>query len=83
MKRITLAMLLTVMVATPCLAQQVETDGLFSIDGTKWHALPIGMLIFPIPWFFQIDEFSIGFDDGRVYPPIEGLIIGVLLPISW
>ena len=37
MKKITLVVLLLVMIATPCLAQGVETDGLFSIEGTKWE----------------------------------------------
>jgi hypothetical protein len=58
--------------ATPCFAQEIETDGLFSIEGTKWEAL-LAMAIMikpfiPIPIFaFAPLEFSLGFYDGEIY----------------
>ena len=42
MKRTILVMLLVVMVATPCLAQEVEPEGIFSIEGTRWGYCLIG-----------------------------------------
>jgi hypothetical protein len=36
MKRTILAVLMVVMVATPCLAQELEPEGNFSIEGTRW-----------------------------------------------
>ena len=43
MKRKILVVLMAVMVATPCLAQEVEPDGLFSIEGTAWQVCRIGI----------------------------------------
>jgi hypothetical protein len=71
MKRTILVVLMTIIIATPCLAQEVETDGIFSIDGTRWESLPITMMIFPIPWLFPDTEYSISFSDGKVYPSLE------------
>lgn len=36
MKRTILVALMIVMLATPCFAQEVEPDGMFSIEGTSW-----------------------------------------------
>ena len=55
MRKLILASLIAIMVATPCLAQEIETDGLFSIEGTMWKALPIGMGIMTEPFFIPID----------------------------
>ena len=69
MKKIVLVLLVAVMIATPCLAQEIETDGLFSIEGTKWQAL-IGWQIFPFPLIY-FPEMSFGFYDGEVYIEYE------------
>ena len=37
MKRIILALLMVALVTTPCFAQEIEPDGLFSLDGTLWR----------------------------------------------
>ena len=42
MKKIILAVLMVVMVATPCFAQEVETEGIFSIEGTLWSGCETG-----------------------------------------
>ena len=42
MKKTILIALMVVLVATPCLAQEVEPDGLFSIENTKWWQVGIG-----------------------------------------
>jgi len=44
MKRTILVVLMVLMVATPCFAQEGE-----SIEGTIWEVLPIGLRIFPTP----------------------------------
>ena len=36
MKRTILVVLIAVMFATPCLAQEIEPEGMFSIEGTRW-----------------------------------------------
>ena len=49
MKKTILAILTAVMVATPCFANEIEPEGIFSLHGTLWQALPIGLQIFPFP----------------------------------
>lgn len=70
MKKIILLVLMAVMLATPCFAQEVETEGIFSLHGTEWHMLPIGLQILPFPWIFYAPNygFSFGFHNGTVYP---------------
>ena len=41
MKKTILIVLMAVMVATPCFAQEVETDANFSLHGTQWEVTPI------------------------------------------
>ena len=36
MKKTILVVLMAVMLTTPCLAQEIETDGIFSLEGTRW-----------------------------------------------
>jgi len=45
MKKTILVVLMAVMVATPCLAQDIEPEGIFSIEGTAWGVL----ILFPLP----------------------------------
>ena len=71
MKRTILVVLMIVLVATPCLAQEVETDGLFSLHGTVWEALPIGVQIFPFPFVWPTDDLQFGFYGGKVYPDLS------------
>ena len=69
MKRTILAVLMAVMVATPCFAQEGE-----SIEGTLWEVLPIGLRIFPTPGIWIPGDLEFGFYDGKVYQnltPIE------------
>ena len=48
MKRKILVILIVALVTTPCLAQEVEPDGLFSLHGTRWGFGPLIMFsIFP------------------------------------
>ena len=61
MKKSILVVLMVVMVYAPCLAQEVETDGIFSIEGTQWEAI----YIFPLIYWMNTDH--IGFYGGRVY----------------
>ena len=37
MKKTILAVLMVLVIATPCFAEEVEPDGLFSIEGTRWR----------------------------------------------
>ena len=49
MKKTILGILMVVMVATPCFAQEVEPDGLFSLDGTLWRYSGLEMeIIIPV-----------------------------------
>jgi hypothetical protein len=76
MKRTIIVVLMVVLVATPCLAQEVETDGLFSLDGTQWRGLPIGGYLLPIPLLpfpiFYFEGWQWGFYGGEVYPIVGG-----------
>jgi len=77
-------MLFAVMVATPCFAQEVEPDGLFSIEGTEWQAL-IGMQIFPLPWIWEARGLYFHFYGGEVSPGMnESFYIDMLVcSIFW
>jgi len=57
MKKIILAVLMVVMVATPCLAE-VETDSFLTLERTLWHAVPI------LGGFYDV---YLGFSMGKVY----------------
>ena len=48
MKKTILVILIAVMISTPCLAQEVEPDGIFSLHGTVWQEY-LGITILPIP----------------------------------
>ena len=69
MKKIILVILMVAMLATPCFAQEVETDGLFSIERTRWGYCWImlglgGKLALPgVDW----DCYSMGFYEGTVH----------------
>jgi hypothetical protein len=56
MKRTILAVLVAVMVATPCFAQEVNPNGLFSPDGTIWGIVDEGF-----------SALRMGFADGLIY----------------
>jgi hypothetical protein len=49
-----------------CLDDGVS-DGLFSIEGTQWQSLPIGMIIFPITDIGEVPTYEVGFHGGKVY----------------
>ena len=77
MKRTILALLIVALIATPCLGQEVESDGLFSLHGTKWVPLT-AILILPFPWVFPPnfeDDFAYGFHSGVVYPGLSSRFI--------
>jgi len=57
MKRTILTVLMAVMIATPCFAQEVETDGIFSLDGTLWR----------ITGQMGRQGYYYGFNQGNVY----------------
>ncbi len=61
MKKSILVVIMVVMVYAPCLAQGVEPEGIFSIEGTVWRAT----YIFPLIDWMHIDD--IGFYGGSVY----------------
>jgi len=69
MKKTILAVLMVVIVSTPCFAQEGE-----SIEGTIWEVLPVGLRIFPTPGIWISGDLEFGFYDGKVYQnlsPIE------------
>ena len=66
MKKTILVVLMAVMVATPCFAQEVKPEGIFSIEGTLWQSLPTGVQLLPFPSLVPID-WVFGFYGGEVY----------------
>ena len=58
MKKTFLVVLMVVIIATPCFAQEIEPDGLFTIGDTKWLA---------INPFYPINLSYFGFHNGQVY----------------
>ena len=66
MKKIILVVLLAVMITTLCFAQEVEPEGIFTIGGTIWEALPMGIQILPSPSLVSLD-WGFGFYGGEVY----------------
>ena len=70
MKKTILVVLMAVMVATPCLAQEIETDGLFSIEGTLWGycVIRFGIVNYGgwLPFIVPNCE-NMGFYQGTVY----------------
>jgi len=69
MKKTILVVLMVALVAIPCFAQEVETDGLFSIEGTLWETSE--KLIYSNG---EVRAFSreIGFYQGNVWTYREG-----------
>jgi hypothetical protein len=65
MKKTILIVLMVVMIATPCLAQEIEPDGLLTIEKTYWESV-LDMMIFPIPHPGPPSEW-VGFSGGVVY----------------
>jgi hypothetical protein len=68
MKRIILVVLMVALVATPCLAQEVEPDGLFSIEGTLWR-FGTEITFSTLPPFLHIynSNSKLGFHQETVY----------------
>ena len=68
MQRTTIiVVLILALISTPCFAQEVETNGMFSIEGTRWQMLPIGLQIFPILWIWETSEYYFCFYGGEIY----------------
>ena len=63
MKRTILVMLIK-LIATPCFAQEIETDGLFSIEGTEWRCVGVEFKLLP---FTNSPPMSIELIDETVY----------------
>ena len=59
MRKTILLVLMAIMIVTPCMAEEVEPDGIFSLHGTSWKAI----IIAP----YGVWERGLGFYKGRVY----------------
>ena len=66
MKKTILVVLMALMITTPCFAQEVEPEGFFSIEGTLWQALSMGVQILPFPSLVSLD-WEFGFYGGKKY----------------
>ena len=66
MKKTILALLMVIMTATPCLAQEVETDGISSVEGTLWRLDVMSFYTRP-PFVQRYTDGSIGFYQDVVY----------------
>ena len=64
MKKTILVVIMVVMIATPCLAQEIEPDGLFSLEGTEWRRIGVAIRT-AIPPFRPIDD-TVYFTDRTV-----------------
>jgi hypothetical protein len=64
MKKTILVILMAIMTATPCLAQEIEPEGIFSIEGTAWevHGIYNTHLI-----LFLYLRHQINFHNGKAY----------------
>jgi hypothetical protein len=69
-KKIILAVLLVVIVLTPCLAKEIEPDGLFSIEGTRWVSCWIGLSTSQ-PFIVKGCNSMLGFYQGTIYACVE------------
>ena len=63
MKKTILVVLLVLLVSVPCAAQEIEPDGLFSIEGTKWLIMSVGVGNYG----FEVDDYYFGFYEGKFY----------------
>ena len=66
MKRTILVVIIVALVVTPCFAQEIEPERIFSIEGTLWRGWFIGLLTFP-PFVRIPGSGSIGFHQETVY----------------
>jgi len=75
MKRTITAVLMALMVSTPCFAQEIETDGIFSIEGTRWQGCPTWMIL-PSPQIGcnESGGYEIGFYQRKVYNSMGSFI---------
>ena len=66
MKKTILVVLMVLMIATPCIAQEIEPEGMFSIEGTLWTTC--GIPFFTTPPFVWLPKcYNMGFYEGAVY----------------
>ena len=70
MNKTVLIVLMALMIATPCLAQELEPDGIFSLHGTLWKPCVIGLTTTP-PFVLIGCLETIGFYQDTVYPCTE------------
>jgi hypothetical protein len=64
---------MVLMIATPCLAQEIETGGIFPIEGTRWQGCPT-LMILPSPHIGcnESGGYEIGFYQRKVYNSMVG-----------
>ena len=81
MKKTILILLIAVMLATPCFAQEVEPEGIFSLHGTVWQSLPMGVHILPFPPSLESIDWEFGFYGGKAYNSVRtpGFYIDMLV----
>ena len=63
MNKTILIVLVIAIVATPCFAQELDPDGIFSLHGTEWAFIGITS----VPPIFGVSENFIGFYNEKVY----------------
>jgi hypothetical protein len=74
MKKTILLVLMALMIATPCFAQEVETESFFSVEGTSWELCGLVIINGP-PFGFVGCAGEIGFYPGWKYPYVDlGLV---------
>ena len=72
MKKTILLVLMAVILATPCFAQEVEPEGIFSVDGTLWSLCYIEFGLAGFEFTSSMDCTSVGYYQDKVYWCEEG-----------
>ena len=71
MRKTILAVFVVVILTTPCLAQEIEPDGIFSLDGTLWkysyREVVVDILPSPSSYYIVRHGGKIWFYEGNVY----------------
>ena len=79
MRRIILGIVIVLMLSTPCLAQEIEPERLFSFHGTRWLRcymsvqIPMGFGE-EVDFYIGCDDHSVGYYKGKVFTcDLEGV----------
>ena len=68
MKKTILVLLMALVFATPCLAKEIETDEIFSLAGTEWRCIGVGVQIPPVKrTFIHLYDETVDFSERSIF----------------